>query len=124
MLQKIEIKKEDNILSKSQKAFNKLLQDIEYLKKTIVERREEAKESEKFKLKYILPVQDELFQILLDELRALDYAFDNFKLTKKEKAEVEGYIDSILEHLVDFPGAYDLQEVKDLDAKYQGLTPE
>ena len=121
MLQKIEIPSTDKVLTREQKAFNKLLKDNENLKHTIIMLKKQAAEMDRLFHLYILPIQNQLFDILIKQLAALDFAFDSFKFNKKTREQLEAKILEYLETFEQFPNSVKNDFLRNMKEKYLGM---
>ena len=124
MLQKVEIPSAGKVLSREQKAFNKLLKNNEDLKIAIERQKKESVEAERLYLLYISPIQHQLFEILLKQLAALDFAYDSFKFSKKIKSRLEDRILEYISNFEMFPESAENDFLQKMEAKYLGLNEE
>jgi hypothetical protein len=120
MLQKVEITQREQVLSREQKSFNKLLKDNEMLKREIEKAKLEVKQSEQWFNKYIKPIQHEILEVMVAIMVKLDFAIDNFKLSKKQTQILHESIDEYFDILSAFPNALQHKDFADLLKKYSG----
>ena len=74
--------------SKEHKQFHKLLEKIELLKKMIEEKKQLASKFNQQKNEHVLPLVIQLCAVKISQIRALDWAYDRTKFSKRIRARL------------------------------------
>ena len=112
--------------SKEQKQFHKLLERIEILKKLIEEKKQLTSKFSQLKNEQVLPLMNQLRDVKLSQIRALDWAVDRITLAKRLKTRlIHEIIDRINELLTGFHFDADQEnEIMSIFARHSGTSVE
>ena len=126
MLQKISTGPEKKELSKEQRNFNKLMEKISALKLLIENGKALNKKREILQRSHIDPLLQKLKTLKLEQVRALDRAFEKETFSKRVRHELRYEILEQIEYIMNHLGFEGEQqdEILTILAKYEGTTKE
>jgi hypothetical protein len=107
----ISSKKDDPILSREQKQFNKLIKDIDKERAHLILWKDLIPKYQQVYANDFCPLIDEMRQLKSNFVKLLDQMHTSGRLTKPEKAKVSGIICSMIDDLIDPNDQNDLKEI-------------
>lgn len=111
----ISLKKDDPVLSREQKQFNKLIKDIDKERDTLISWKDIIPKYQQLYISSLCPLLDEMQSLKASLVKLLDHMHTNEKLNKTEKEKVTNIICSMIDDLVD---PDDTNNLKDIYNKY------
>ncbi len=111
----ISLKKDDPILSKEQKQFNRLIKDIDKERSSLIAWKDLVQKYHQTYVSELCPLLNEMRQLKINLVKLLDQNHTSGKLNKTEKTTVTSIICSMIDNLIN---PNDIDELKDIYNKY------
>ncbi len=112
MLQKSSFTSPTDTASKEQKRFHELLEKIQLLKKIIEEKKQLASKLSQLKNEQVMPLLNQLRDVKLAQIRALDWASERLSFTKRLKIRLS---DEIIDRINELQYSFTLSEIQEAE---------